>query len=54
MELKILEKSPLTPLFQRGEPIVIPLFPRGKYFSSLGSPTQPPAQKSLWLGESGL
>ena len=24
-ELKILTKSPLTPLFQRGEPIVIPL-----------------------------
>src|SRR4030042_3940241 len=49
IELKILTKSPLTPLFQRGEPIVIPLCPvvygekdyqRGKYFSSLWSPTQ--------------
>ena len=36
-------KIPLSPPFSKGDD-----------YSSLWSPTQPPAQKSLWLGESGL
>jgi len=53
IDQKIYHKIPLNPplpRFLRGKRL-----PKGEtLISSLWSPTQPPAQKSLWLGESGL